>query len=291
MKFGILQIVVILVLVIFLLVAVVKPSQNFTNNSRIARFGDIMATGGSAARVSSITVNTIQFNLAYTTPQYYTNDQVTDNAANAAQRVFKPKPLLFLLDVSNMSGADAAAKATTLNGYPNFSKMKVESILNKPTAGTSVPATPAAAGKFSSGLAGAQLDLSLLNLIDVKEVQTGVSNVTITGDSTTTSQAVSCTIAPSINIVTTPLVIGRHYVLGLSLMNGVDLPTVASPSVWAGTKSTAATAAGITTKYSPFKFVGFTIADSNIVGITDASGIPLVIGSVNLSFTDYTVPA
>ena len=291
MKFGILQIVVVLVLIIFLLVAVVKPSQKFTSNSRIGRFGNIMASDGTTIRINSQTINNVEFKLTYTTPAFYTQSAATDNIATQAQKQFKPKPLLFLIDTTTcpvLLGRqfNAIEKAITLNSFPNFTKIKLTNILNIPNSSTTTVQTSPVAGGFVTGSPGVALASDIKNLINPAAVLTS-SSITITGNSTTTSQEVTCTIAASVDIVTTPLVIGRTYALGLSLMNGVDLPTTDTAGVWQGIKLDGS-AAGITTKYSPMLWAGFTITD-DIINISDVNGIPTSVSIITLNYTTLQV--
>ena len=266
----------IIVLIIITLFVCIVLSQRI-------KFGNIYNSDLSV-RVTSQTVNNIQFTLSYTTPPYYTNNSITEAQASNTQKQFKPRPLLFLVDTSNLIGANASAKTNTLNSFPNFTSMKLTNMLNIPTPSTTAVQASPVAGGFVTGSAGVALASDVKNLINPATVLTS-SSVTITGNSITKSQAVTCTIAPSVDIVTTPLVIGRTYALGISIMNGVNLPTVTTPGVWQGTKTAEAIDAGIITMYSPLLWSGFTITNSMII----SSNIMNVAIQYGVLYNDYAV--
>ena len=241
----------IIVLIIITLLLIILLTQKI-------KFGNILNSDLSI-RVTSQTINNIQFTLSYTTPAFYTQSPVTDLKATNLQKVFKDRPLLFLVDTSQLTGADAAAKGTILNGFPNFTSMKLTNLLNNPDSQTTSPAVSPTIDKFVSGSAGDPLDSDILNLINVSNLQTS-TNVSIIGNSNLINQAVTCTIAPSVDIVTTPLVIGRTYALGLALMNGVQLFRSGTPTTWHGLG-----VSPILTMYSQLVWYGFTITNSMII--------------------------
>ena len=272
----------ILLIIITLFVFIVLSQRNNFSN---------IFNSDLSIRVNSLTINNIQFIINYTTPQFYTASASSDSIAGAlvpSQAYFNPRPLLFLVDTSNISGVDAVVKATTLNSYNKFTKMKLSSLLNNPTASPTLITTSPAVGSFVSGAAGDALASDVKNLISVVNLQNPSNiNVSITPNSGVKNTAVSCTIAPSADIVTTPLVVQRTYALGISVMNGVDLPTTSVASVWHGVKSDGQ-AAGITTKYSPFTWVGFTIND-NSINLSDNNSRPISPAIINISYSQLNV--
>ena len=245
-------------LIIITLLVVIILSQKI-------KFSNIYASDGITIKTS--TVNTVQFTLNYTTPQYYTRSAAADNNADGLQKVFNPKPLLFLIDLNSIQiiGVSIGDALNNLKVKFQFVYPTINSLLNTPTPSTNlITSSPSISSLIAQLPLGIDTSSDVKNLININNLlNTSPSSpsVSITGNSTLTSEAVTCTIGPSSDIVTTPLVIGRYYALGISIMNGVNLPV--SPSVattWHGLGR-----GNITKTYSPFIYSAFILTDSMII--------------------------
>ena len=132
MKFGILQIVIVLVLIIFLLVAVVKPTQNFTRS----KFGNIYksdVSGGFFGDAASAAINCVSFTITFNTPTSYTQSSALDGQQGGTLS-FNKIPLLWLIDISNPSSTSAASLSITTGTYKDkYIKPKVGDLLNTDT--------------------------------------------------------------------------------------------------------------------------------------------------------------
>ena len=286
MKFGILQIVVILVLVIFLLVAVVKPTQKFTRS----KFGNIYksdVSGGFFGDAASAAINTVTFSIAFNTPSSYTINSSSDNLQGGSLS-FNKIPLLWLVDISNPSSTTATSLTSIASGpfKDKYIKPKASELMNTDTTNPVLSETAVDVSGTSPTVSKNLINISNLYSLGATDSNVSVlntaTNQALTGVVTlitSTNYKITINSASNNNIVGKQLVIGRKYALGISLMNSLAL----SGATWHGSASQP-----IINKYSQFTWLDFTITQAMVSysGISDAQGIPLAAASVVLSYTN-----
>ena len=254
----------IIILIIFIIILIISKS----NFNIFSNFSNIKQSNGINNAYTIGNINNIEFILYYTTPSYYSANQHTDDLMlTSSQKAFGPIPLLWLIDATNCPADPVdGTKATTIHNLTQFRYPSISSLINTPAAQvtTSSP-TPGATNFTTSTTKGGSISSSVLNLINIQTLigPTSTANIRANngGSVTITSNDVICTIPKGNTIVTTPLVINRTYVLGVSLMNKVELPISAPSSVWQGSKHINS---GIIYYYTPFIFNDFVIIDGMV---------------------------
>ena len=236
--------------------------------------------------ISSIYTNSVEFTVTYQTPPYYSLNVSTDNQLTPSQLSFKPRPLLWLIDLSNSTNPSTID--IDINNFQTYTKPRADTqLLNKvPKSFDSIPPSPLPINNTSTSLPPNYIDIGALQL---NSVLNGVDQyVPISGDPTRTSQTCSFKIlATATNIILAPLVIDRKYALGFSLMNQIPLPTTVDPKYWQGIQNSSTQSIGISTTYTPFLFASFILNSSKIQTLPDGNYYtPQEILSISIDYTD-----
>ena len=258
------------IIIFIIIIIIIILNKNIFN-----KFSNIKGPDAIANIYVSATINNIEFNIYYTTPIYYSANITTDDILlSASQKQFQPIPLLWLIDATNCPVNVDGTKATTIFNLNQFRYPSIQSLKNTPGSSTTTAATTAAGSNFNTSNAKG----SSVNVFNVINITNLISNTSTArsisqygGLVTNTSVPSICTIPKGNTIITTPLVIDRTYVLGISLMNGVTLPTSAPSSVWQGSKDPTS---GIIYYYTPFLFKDFKITANMLnfqAGITTSN--------------------